>query len=100
MVEAQFVQSVQNQPREDQECCCSNTTNDSVPGAGGGQELPVPIVNSELDEIMEFAYSPSNLPFGAKPTSSSGRRRRGELQISNRLQVENLALRHQLAVLR
>src|SRR5215471_17608371 len=44
----------------------------------------VPIVNSELDENMEFAHSPSNLPSGAKPTSSLGRRRIGDLQISNR----------------
>src|SRR5215469_1250566 len=33
---------------------------------------------------MEFAHSPSNLPSGAKPASSLGRRRSGELQISNR----------------
>src|SRR5262249_42349245 len=44
----------------------------------------VPIVNSKLDENMEFAHSPSNLPSGAKPASSLGRRRSGELQISNR----------------
>src|SRR5262252_9143822 len=45
---------------------------------------PVPIVNSELDETMEFAHSPSNLSSGAKPSSALGRRHRGELQISNR----------------
>jgi len=44
----------------------------------------VPIVNSELDETMEFAHSPSNLSSGAKPSSALGRRHRGELQISNR----------------
>jgi hypothetical protein len=45
----------------------------------------VPTVNSELDENIEFSHSSSNLPFGAKPDSSLGRRRSGEFQISNPL---------------
>ena len=44
----------------------------------------MPIVNSKLDENMEFAHSPSNLFSSAKPASALGRRHRGELQISNR----------------
>ena len=54
------------------------------PGPQWFPDPAVPIVNSKLDENMEFAHSPSNLHTDAEPASSLGRRRSGELQISNR----------------
>src|SRR5215470_14046782 len=57
----------------------------------------LPIVNFELNENMEFAHSPSNLPSGPEPTSSLGRRH-SDLEPPSRWKI--LALRRQLAVLR
>jgi len=59
----------------------------------------VPIENSVLNENMEFALPPASLLSGAHHTSFVGGRHDDDLQISTALQVENLALRHQLTVL-
>jgi predicted nucleic acid-binding protein len=63
-------------------------------------ELTVPIGNIELNENMEFASPPSTLPSSAQRTSHVSHRRVGCFQISATLHLENLALRHQLSVLR
>jgi hypothetical protein len=60
---------------------------------------PVPIVNSELDENMEFAHSPSNLLLAQSLLHFSAAATLATFKSRTALQLENLALRHQLSVL-
>ena len=59
------------------------------------------IVGIGLNESMKFACNPSNPPCGAQRALHVGRRRvGGPSNLKPRPQLENLALRHQLRVLR
>ena len=61
----------------------------------------MPIVGIGLNESMKFACNPSNPPCGAQRALHVGRRRvGGPSNLKPRPQLENLALRHQLRVLR
>jgi len=70
------------------------------PGPQSFPDPAVPIVNSKLDENMEFAHSPSNLHTDAEPASSLAAAAVASFKSRTALQLENLALRHQLGVLR